>query len=204
MTVNILERIDERILELFTKFSHRFQRQTGRTNFFLAKVANAILLVVAVITLQKLIETLSIPLNQFVYVILIFSHLFQVFFLFIALLMGSLCFLGEYIESRKKSNENTANPNKLVIKETRLSSLRVICYIPVMIFLAYSLETHLTPGTSVYKFLISIYFQELLALVCVYLLSINPLPPGKSKVRQWVDNFQAGFQKRQPLSSGGR
>src|SRR3989344_4591652 len=41
--MNIFERIDALILSFFTKISHRFQRLTGRTNFFLAKITIGLL-----------------------------------------------------------------------------------------------------------------------------------------------------------------
>ena len=36
--MNFLERIDALILSFFTKISHKFQRLTGKTNFFLANI----------------------------------------------------------------------------------------------------------------------------------------------------------------------
>ncbi|TSC74567.1 MAG: hypothetical protein G01um101444_253 [Parcubacteria group bacterium Gr01-1014_44] len=41
--MNVLEWIDAKILSFFTKISHKFQRLTGRTNFFLANICLTVL-----------------------------------------------------------------------------------------------------------------------------------------------------------------
>ena len=49
--MNILERIDALVLSFFAKISHKFQRTTGRTNFFLANICLTAFAMVVVVNI---------------------------------------------------------------------------------------------------------------------------------------------------------
>ncbi len=193
----VFELIDERILALFTKFSHWFQRLTGLTNFFLARI----------FLFLMVIETIVRILNYWFHLISRKTTITGVVVSSIMVLLSVL-----YLHYLHEADEQIYrdNPTKPLIQHLfesgsagyALVFVRVISVFIIVLTLpahvwfsffekpeknvVWALETYVNFGLT--------YF-----IAFVYFVLVDPLPPGKSKVRQWINDIQAGFQKRQPL-----
>lgn len=192
--MNILERIDESILELFTKFSHWFQRLTGRTNYFLAKICVFLMIT----SMLFIIINIWVPILS--YIPSSTARLFEPFLFLIGMLA---CILQIYILDKSENNLYEAS------ERVRAPSFfegsyrwRLVLGLMSILFLSLFFLPDSRKGILIAN--IFFYCYPLFFWLASYFVMVDPLPPGKSKVRQWVENIQAGFQKRQPLPSGGR
>lgn len=187
-----LEILDERILALFTKFSHWFQRLTGRTNYFLAKV----FLFVAVYC------QLLVILNYWFRILTAPSNLVDI-------VLGSLliCTAAENAITADKAESHLFSEHEtkpyigvFVDKYVRIFAIAITIF-------------GLATGAFLWSEVVqkrSLLLDTIVGLWWVYCLSaiyfasVDPLPPGKSKVRRWLEELQAGLRKLQPMERPNR
>lgn len=178
--MNFLEKLDNKILSFFTKISHKFQLLTGRTNFFLANICLTALALNAVL---KIINYL------FPILIMRTSGLdLLVMFLFVYLISNDKQKLkkadetafdsnGAHSKTRFDLNSNCAW--RLIFLVTAILTLPVMCLIAVGVEPVKTGRLFEIIGDS-FAITITCYF---------YFTEVIPLPPGKSKVREWLESF---------------
>lgn len=184
--MKLLETIDARLLALFTMFSHKFQRLTGRTNFFLAKLS------VALVMLSVAVELV----NYWIPILSRKSTLFNVATNGIIAIWLVMCAYqcdeadNQLFSSEKAKYDFLAfwvDPSILRIMWLCLSWVALIIYTPTLF----------APKVSIIFDIIDFSYAHGGALF-YYFLSVDPLPPGKSKIREWVEAFAAGFKRLVP------
>lgn len=136
------------------KIAHWFQRWTGKTNFFLAKVS---------ISIGCLVMSLpkgSLPLNLSVLV---------AFYCLVLLIL----FLGVIISFEKRYEEIEMKESAINISRLRDRPIRFISVVSAIALVVFSTEQQLLQLMFWIPFLSTTYF-----------LACTPLPPGTSKCRQ--------------------
>ncbi|MBX4190190.1 hypothetical protein KW791_02765 [Candidatus Parcubacteria bacterium] len=184
----VFEYIDAWVLSYFTKFSHWFQRMTGRTNFFLAKVfIFAYVISILVGALNYWFQMLNHPTPRFGPVIKFAIVLFWMWYIS----------RDKNLQDEHLQGKQTKNPNELFF------FLRVPLLIANLIDLQLQAPIFFG-GKNVSLIDLFCYLEPLYFILFMYFDSVTPLPPGKSKVREWIEAYQAGFKKLQPIKSPNR
>lgn len=179
--MSLLQRIDAVILSFFTKISHKFQILTGRTNFFLAKCC----LVIMALTIVTKILNFFIPLVNYKK-----SDLVNLL----------LNLVWVYWISKDLKNTKTADENILDNERARVPFViggnnyffRLIWLLFVLLFDIPNITLVLAGITAPkihWLFEILSFGLASSILAFVYFVAVTPLPPGKSKVRQWLESF---------------
>ena len=176
--MNFLERTDALILSFFTKISHKFQQATGQTNFFLAKCCIFLL-------------GLSLCIHLINFFVRILNQETDIFLLSVMVVMGIL--LNKHLSLCEKEDKNLKNSIEKPTKNPReigLFSLRIItifiCFFTVNY---YNLVKELSqPKVSLIFEILNHGFSP---VYCSYLyfISVTLLPPGKSRIREWIESF---------------
>jgi hypothetical protein len=194
--MDAIKRLDERILALFTKFSHWFQRLTGLTNYFLAKTAVGLFFVDG---LAKIANFWFPILNQK-------TGYKDIFF------DGFLCFSGFMLwtwmlndaEARLQNSAEVKPLVKEVLGEGRgMQLIRVTLFFLCLLSFPFGMYDLATATRGFFIFNLNSHFALSYMFCFLYFLHVDPLPPGTSKVQEWKAAFQAGFRKLNPVRSTG-
>ena len=186
----MVAKLDAFILDRLTRFCHWFQRLTGKTNYFLAKI----FLFLALNSILVRIINHWIPLLGYE------TYLF--FEILIALVIFPLYINDIY--SCDKSENRLLSGNELSKERfysVNLNSIfwRILWLLLALIDVLSFISVFYTQrGVLLFKLLDD--FALFIFLVS-YLLNVEPLPPGKSKIKEWIESFQTGFLKLQPAKS---
>ncbi|OGN16700.1 MAG: hypothetical protein A3C88_02705 [Candidatus Yanofskybacteria bacterium RIFCSPHIGHO2_02_FULL_50_12] len=189
----MIEWIDERILALFTKFSHWFQRLTGLTNFFWARVCLGLFAVGILISVANYWFPILATETPLLGVMLASIWLAYVL---------AFTELTHRADQHFWSGANTKHSVQRVLSENaieRVLLLVVGALLLVLSFKALANNPEVSIWPQIYVSLDPGYLSS-----ATYFAIVDPLPPGKSKVRQWIEEMQAGFRKLQPLSRPNR
>jgi hypothetical protein len=185
--MKLIERIDSAFLKLFTKFSHWFQRLTGKTNFFLARIC----LVIVVLGSMIFVFNFWIPL---------LSHPTRPYDVFLS---GLFIPMMVYVEAHLKKAEDDFGGNvaiKPIIQSAFIGSIFQVLRTLMMLLLILStpwdiysfFDGHLK-GVWLFNLLHEMSYRCFASFY--YFIAVDPLPPGKSRVRQWIELFRFGFSK---------
>lgn len=177
--------IDGFVLKHITKFSHWFQRLTGKTCYFLAKTM--FLMVVSVFIISAC--------NYWIRVLYFKS-------LFLDVVVAPICiwFWKDHIYMMDKSDEHLFGGNR-----TKLLNVWMIMPLARTIGLIISplsffgLRNAYFAEKGFWLFNINYELVVIYMTLGAYFASVDPLSPGVSKVREWIESFNAGFRKLQPL-----
>ncbi|MEK7560169.1 MAG: hypothetical protein AAB522_02625 [Patescibacteria group bacterium] len=193
--MDILERVDGKILEFFTKISHKFQRLTGRTNFFLARLC------LSGMAIGLLLSVISywIPLLHRK------TNLFWVFVeIFVVL---RLTFDVKELEKAEEQNffgEVTQKPIlRLLPVHNHIFRVFVFAaniFLTGIVLLAVATGIFETATTTFFTIIDHVLTWPAATCFC-YFAVVTPMPPGKSKIREWVENFASGFRKPAAVES---
>lgn len=166
------ERMDAFVLAGCTKLSHSLQRFTGLTNFFIAKIG-------VFLCSLNCVERIG---NYFLRFLPKQTHALEFVCLVIMLLVN---FARTFILNR-------ADESMLSEARTKWRSLQSALWERI-VFIWFSLG-------DVFGFIfqrshglldcVSSTFFSLGILIFFYFSLVDPLPPGKSKVRQWFESFR--------------
>lgn len=192
--MRLIQTVDERILALFTKFSHWFQRLTGKTNFSLARLCLG----------PYGIGLLTIGLGYWLPLLPMQPPLVVSVAMFLSFVLIPFRVYVTH-EAEKSFQDNPSIVPQMRFPEQSGDPLQRVLFLLT------------SPYTSLLMLLVHQKNKQgilLLSLIAGatwgyhaaygYFLLVTPLPPGKSKVRQWIEEFHAGFGKRQPLPSKNR
>ena len=170
--MEFFKKVDAKLIGFFTKISHRFQRLTGRTNFFLAKIA------LCVVGLSLMSQVADYFLSLFG---IGTSALSVVLALGAATVVISWAYEcdeakhGVYAEEKAKRNFMPPEADPVCIRIIFLALL-----VPwITVFLAVVVSPN---GILAFKILLSLYAPALVTFL--YFIAVDPLPPGKSKIRE--------------------
>lgn len=181
--MKVVEALDSPILAFFTNISHRIQIVTGKTNFFLAKVALCAVIIDIMITILNYWFPLLEKQTNLIYTI------FEILILFACISVTTEC-------DRAEQSAQSDNPTKSPLECSsvlRLTVLFFLCAMSIPMDIKSLMVSH---GVFAFKFYHLI--SDIAFIAYVYLISVHPLPPGKSKIREWIESFAAGFMKQAP------
>lgn len=179
--MEIVEKLDSAVLTFFTNISHRIQVVTGKTNFFLVKAALYIISIdIMISTLNYWFPLLERPTHPFMIII------------------NFLCFCGFiFLMTECDKAEQSAqsdNPTKFIIEFPPVVRL-VILFSLGSLTIPSDIVTLMTPN-GIFAFKFCRLLGTIAYIAFVYLVNVHPLPPGKSKIQEWMESFAAGFAKR--------
>ena len=169
--------LDEKILAFCTKFAHQVQWLTGRTNFFIAKIGIGITALAVLIDIANYFQ-------QFLYaktdvVTLIMFGLYPVFLVF----KSHEC---------DKADTAVSNSERALPKVSPMA-----CESPAwrLFFVALSIFSlaHFSGSFAVMTYPLLEALSRCFALGIVvhdYFIMVVPLPPGTSKIREWLGKFK--------------
>lgn len=183
--MNFLERIDALILSFFTKISHKFQIWTSRTNFFLAKLTISLLELSVILSLLNIFIPLLDPKTNPV----------------TGVTVG-----GIWIYWISKDWEKLKDAeNRSLHEEQAKTSFFIpgqncferLAWLIMFFLLNFKQLINGVLHPKVHWIIELIVWSFLLQVaVYTYFTSITPLPPGRNKVRQWLESF---FLKPAPI-----
>lgn len=187
-----LRAIDGAILGFFTRMSHAFQRLTGRTNFFLARI------MIIVISISLIVAIC----NYWIPILHRRSYSFEVAIDALVLLI----FIWHF-HYCKKAEEQVFSGNKTFLfrvpfdgfeKMGLMSFLRLFAassgIISIIFYSVGGFIGAYDPAGSalfIFRFLDFAFMPVLSAYL--YLLAVHPMPPGRSKIYEWIESLASGF-----------
>lgn len=177
----MLKALDRKIIEKLTKFSHWFQKLTGLTCYFFAKLGLFIVLHSLVIR----------AMNYFSPIITAHSSPIDILLLFF---FGYLSAVEMCALNRAQEN-NTQGQVKVGGFSRQFRMFLWIFLMYEMYFLVFSIRN---APFKLLEILAYVGFPFGTLFFC-YFIEVTPLPPGKSKVRQWIEGFFSVQPKLQPI-----
>ncbi|OGZ46172.1 MAG: hypothetical protein A3C84_04910 [Candidatus Ryanbacteria bacterium RIFCSPHIGHO2_02_FULL_48_12] len=175
------EKVDETLIALFTRLSHRCQQLTGRTNFFLAKTCLA--------------STSITPLWCF-YMSIVVRWDPILFLLGIAYSSISvIVFIDMYHLDEEESNLYAGSRARRhiyfsIVETTSAGRASGLLFLAIMTFWCGYFDSS------------KMWLVWPLGLCTAsYFLAVHPLPPGQSKVEKLVEQISAGINKIQRAES---
>lgn len=180
-----LRMLDERLLKLCTRIAHAVQIWTGKTNFFIAKIG---------LILSTLPVTLRIT-NHFTRILHDTTSGFEIA-MWVLYLLAVISIMGKLdkADQRHKDSETKVMLKDLVVYTSP-------AYRIWMLFL--TCLNLSTIDRSLLELLASSMVWACGYLIFLYFVSVDPLPPRKSKIREWVEGFSFGTLVPARVGSNG-
>ena len=174
--MELFNKIDDAVLLWFTKISHQFQRLTGRTNFFLAKIG-------FVLGSLFLITGVS---NYFFHIIP--GHHDSILELIMFLVLTPLWFrdIRRCDEAEEKTLLSPTQAKLPITPGIRLLCLAFACTDVIDIMF----NSH----SSYFIFEVLHKDYGIALTIFLYFASVDLLPPSQSEVSQWLEAFRATFR----------
>jgi hypothetical protein len=188
-----LEHLDERVLRLCTQFAHWFQRLTGRTNYFLAKIG----VTMAAVSLLILIANYYF---KFLPVFILSPSWLLLGIVMITSLLHDAYCLDKSEKAAQLSTERVRDPLML----SSSPAMRLLCLFPSILCTTMSWILFIRhPIWEVFMMVAVIMGLINGATIFLYFTAVDPLPPGTSKVRQWIAGIASALRPRTPVRSRG-
>lgn len=174
----VIEKIDSVIIAACTKFSHWLQQLTGITSYFLANVGNGLFAISLMLRVVNYFHQIfRLPTDTF-------DAFLSSFLLLNTLSQSFLCIKAQ---EHLLGNAETKPAALRSYQKKGISQLRIFWIILLAI-------TLLSAPTAVGGPLwildgMRYVFLPLGAVIFYCFIAVDPLPPGKSKVRQWVEKL---------------
>ncbi|MEK7650196.1 MAG: hypothetical protein AAB367_04555 [Patescibacteria group bacterium] len=179
------EKIDTLVLAGATRVSHKFQRLTGRTNFFLAKLGFAL-------------GTLSliIGLGNYWHQFLAFPTSFLILILFLPLTVLWFWMAKKCDSAEDSAFSSTARTKHPLFDNQRMRTLTLVFALVDLAFMPTLIQISPTP-------ILECLHQDYGIALAIfhYFASVDPLPPGQNKVGAWLEAWRSSFAK--PTHSSG-
>lgn len=172
--MSLLERADNFLFAQATKFAHAVQRLTGLTTYFIAKLG------VGVVAISIIIDILNY-FYQFL--------TFKTYGWAAAVNLIGVVLVISWSRTLQKAEDCLGD----AIKPAELGTLmvrgalwrKIYLFVFVMALIGYCVH----PG----KFVVLQFWDSpgfpLGMLIFTYFLAVDPLPPGRSKVREWLESL---------------
>ena len=168
--------VDDALLRICTRFSHKLQRTVGLTNYFIAKIG------VAMAALSLLAEILN-----YSYKFLRYYHIGT-----FALAIDGFLLLSMILRTLHLSEaENNLDDIKPAALKGYTGSLgwRIFWLIALLVDWIAIARPPREP-----RFLLAVVVTTFFSngmLIFYYFVEVNPLPPAKSKLKEWLEKFYA-------------
>lgn len=179
--------LDQMLIRWLERLAQWYQKLTGKTNFFLAKIA-LILAVLAPIILWVLFGTISVLVALFIS---------GTNYLFMRKQQFPL-YLNKDLEAKVMNDaaKGLANQRKTdysaIVERISDYSLCVLVTTLIPVF------SNTADFSGVTKVCLVV---ELLCTIANILIACDPLPPGNSKIRGWINGIKAFFAKLATVST---
>ncbi len=164
-----MRKFDSFTVDLFTRFSHRFQRLTGRSNFFIAKIVSIIVSASAMILAISSSFTLH-----------------QIAFPFISFLALKNC---EKCQRREDSLSNETTKELWWLTQDDFLFRMSYTFLLSLDMLINLMLIQEDPGGLITINNISSTLYSASMFTFTYLISVNPLPPCKGRIAEWIESF---------------
>ncbi len=175
------EKIDETLIALFTKFSHRFQQLTGRTNFFLAKTCLAS---TSITPLWCLYTSILVRWNPILFLLgIAYSSISVIVFM-------DMCHLDEEENNLYAGGRARKYIYFSIVETTSVGRALGLLFLAVLTFWCSYFDS-----TKIWL------IWPLGLCTASYFLAVDPLPPGQSKVEKIVEQISAGIHKTRRAES---
>lgn len=164
-------RIDQKLIDIYERFSHWFQRLTGLDCFWLAKRSFDLALIVAFVSIYLTARVFP-NVSSFISILM-----------FLILRLESECIARDYYEDSAGETKNNVRVDPTYIRMRKLLTFLTFLAICVILFdlaMQYYNAHDLTLLADTIGFLFGPYF-----------MSCTPLPPGNSKVSQLIKSLTA-------------
>lgn len=173
----MLLRIDKNILCFCTKFAHWLQEMTGKTNFFIAKIG-------IFGTSISVMMDIANYLNQF----------FAIKTSFFGALISFIIWVGMFFDAvnlDKADKHAGVSEERVVLSPltARTSPGRRILLIALSVFDTTLIFLNLNQKLNVVLFLVNMIFFAYGLAIFYYFSAVEPLRPGKSKIRKWLEGL---------------
>ena len=174
--------VDNYFISLFTKLSDWFMRLTGRTNFFLAKIMVCVMIASCMVS----VINFWFPLLSFPTTIL--GMVFN----------GTISLTLLTLLTPCDEAEKNVFSHKRMLFFIHTPILRFVSLmftfnvVPLLFFIVIVTSKGIIDNAINNAYMVS-------STAFLYLTSIHPPTPGKSKIREWAESFAAGFKKLVPI-----
>ncbi|HEY4490051.1 MAG TPA: hypothetical protein VJC12_02240 [Candidatus Paceibacterota bacterium] len=176
--MTFIEKIDSVVLKLFTKIAHAFQRLTGKTNYFLAKIGTTMV-------------ALNVGLDAVNYFYRIFPGRKTSGFMFT---VSVVVLIGLFLDTMKLDNAERQHKDsevKVAIKFIFPNSpvwrvfLLMFAYLSTVVLI--SIIRHGFDQSLLHTSVAPLFSYGLL-FFC-YFRVVEPLHPQKGKIKEWLEKF---------------
>jgi hypothetical protein len=185
--------LDNQILQLFTRFSHWFQRLTGKTNYWIMKHLFFFIFLYSSLMVANcwfpIFQERTSPLNLFANL----TVLHRVY-----MLVDECNVAEDKSFGTELVKLDILNSEFDVFFRKLMTLIMVSCLLrDSAMSLYYILLGKLFLPSNLEELSIDLFLYSIWAIH--YLAVVTPLPPGISKIQEWKESFNAGFKKRIPL-----
>ena len=180
--MELIEMVDATILAFFTKVSHKFQRLTGRTNFFLAKTALCL-------------AGLDILANIGNYWLHFLARETNIVQLVLGITVITFLFKDMYLCDRDEDNAIDSSNRATTFHYLYKSQVVRLMFVFTAFWLLPLGVGELLTGKAAFTFRLLSFLYMYAITAFFYFIAVDPLPPGKSKIREWAESFVAGFRR---------
>ncbi len=189
----LLLKTDSSILRFFTKISHWFQRLTGLTNYFLAAIC-----------------TIFVSLNLLMAII---AYWFSIFYrgrtdiVVVIMSVIQLIFWHYLYRQLMRADKSVISGQETIELEPRFDDdvsvfMRIIISFIICILILLSL---ISPVAQMNPWEAATFYCSMVCIFCFfYFAAVIPLPPGKSKIKEWATSISAFFARMLPATSAGK
>ena len=103
--------------------------------------------------------------------------------------------------SAQQKEDHFLESGKLLFNPSFISGsswIRLFWLIPVLFDIFYFyIQIHIPRGYLFFKIIDNSFGLEWLCYS--YFMAVTPMPPGKSKIKEWLESFATGFKKLTPI-----
>lgn len=186
-----MKALDTWVIERHERFARWFQRWTGKTNFWLAKTMYILFILSPVahigsLTLGDAMSSSAAP------SFLVITG--------IGLVMKGYVFRTcDHLEEYYANGDGTAHPGTLRVREYWQGRLLMVCVLSLLGVMQVALLlitvrlVQVPPLLTVPSMIFMGFWWT--AVIHAYFLACVPLPPCKSKIREWLESFQPEPEK---------
>jgi hypothetical protein len=175
----MLIEIDAALLRIATRFAHWFQRWTGRTSFFLAKCG------VMLWALECLIDLFNHYLTPIpgLPTMATFETVFTIVIILVAI---ARCTLLDKADAAIRAGARVLPAYVMVTRNSSAWWIRLLFVAMSLLTLPMVVIAAFVP----YALIIMLRHSGMFGITAFeYFIMVDPLPPGVSKVRQWVASW---------------
>ena len=172
--------LDDALLRVCTKVSHALQRATGLTNYFIAKLGLAFTGVAIVIDILNYLHKFLSKDTPMALMVLDVIILLEIY-------------LRTWLLTKAEEQlwiDSTTKPRMLLFDVKRPPWWRITWIIG---FIFVSILCAIKPPEGPYRFLewVAGPVFPFGLVIFYYFVAVDPLPPGKNKVREWIESFRS-------------